>query len=326
MMKHFFGPIQPCLAVVVMLLGCSFGQAKENTYNWTAESKFEYAVKFLDKLKERFERRAALVDQEGGSKLVYSQENLVEVLGEPGSRRWEEFESNDLSRSRGEKALFAYAKDLEFFRRKLVEEEKKLAAVWKPEKEAEVAKTRVVEVFGENISSSRIGVILDNSPSMSPYLDKVRAAIQQRFSYEYVVEVDGSYLWSYSSRALGREFSEPPSRGFFYEEPAAGINPFTPDRFIVSVPGENWHQHFRQGEQDNMAAMWTMVKLMKVDTIYWFCDLDDETYEHAIATLGKLLKEGKTKLFVHTLDKNPDRALLKVIEDSGGKLIRERIR
>ena len=51
-----------------------------------------------------------------------------------------------------------------------------------------------------------------------------------------------------------------------------------------------------------------------------------ETYEAGERALWELLKENETKLFVHTLDKSPSKTLQKVIELSGGKLIKKRIR
>ena len=315
------------IILFVLVLPAMTVVGKENYSNWTREGIFDYSAKYLEKMKDRFERRSGLIEAGGGPSLVFDQTNLEEILGKPGSRKWEDFEKRELSQRNGEKALLAFAKDLELFRRLLIVEEKKMVAKWKP-KEGEAAKLepKMVEVFGEKIVSSRIGVILDNSPSMKPYLNQVRKQIETRFSYEYVVEIDGCFLWRWSNNDLGRDFREVSARGYFYEEPALGVNPFTPDRFVVKVPSENWHSHYRSGEQDTMAAMWTMVKLMKMDTIYWFCDLDDEIYEQATRELGKLVEESGTKLYLHTFDKKPNQGLARVVEASGGKVISERLR
>ena len=320
-MKSLIVPFVVLLAL--SLSGSLWG--REATGRWTDESIFEYSKTFLDNLRTRFERRAEKVAEHGGKPLTFETPAMVSVLGQKDSRKWEEWNENDLSQRYGEKALEAYARDLEAFRKQIVEAEAAVKSQWTPESDSPNSPPKVVTVFGEEITAKRIGVILDNSPSMSPFLDAVRNEIQQKFVYEYFVEVDGSFLrHSRGNYSRDRVWNEIGSRGWYYEEPAPGINPFSSNRFIRSVPQADWHYAQVAHQQDNLGAIFAMVTLMEVDTVYWFCDMDDEVDFDAAKVLLEILEPKGVKLYLHTMARNPSRDLATVVERSGGRVIRKK--
>ncbi len=136
------------------------------------------------------------------------------------------------------------------------------------------------------IRARRLGVILDDSPSMSPFLSDLRREIRRGFKGSVIREVTGCFLDVTNP-------TKPPPQLFYYD-PAAVMREF----------------------QD-------LIEKQKVDAIYWFCDLQDGETEDALLQLKSLLgtrRVGKrpVKLFVRSLDQKPGDELLEIIKMSGG--------
>jgi hypothetical protein len=55
-----------------------------------------------------------------------------------------------------------------------------------------------------------------------------------------------------------------------------------------------------------------------VDSIYWFCDLQDPQTKDGLYFLGDLLKTRKIKLYIKSMDKHPNSMLKSIISSTGG--------
>ena len=176
-----------------------------------------------------------------------------------------------------------------------------------------------------------MGAILDNSPSMKPYVEKLREEIASAFPDYRYLEVWGSFLrlerrgegWRGRHHSLDSDDGYEP---WYYAKPRLDQNPFDPRFFNPELPTKDLHYFVTGLERDNLSAIRALVELEEVDAVYWFCDFDDKIEKEAIAALGGLLKKNKAKLYVHTLKRAPSRALREVVERSGGAVIRKRIR
>lgn len=178
-------------------------------------------------------------------------------------------------------------------------------------------------IGGMSVRGERLGVVLDISGSMEPYLDELRAEIRRQFSSAVFLEVSGCSLRP--SRFDAQEFREDPPE----DAKRGGV----------------------------MDAFQELVQLHGVDSIYWFCDLQDARNEKALAELRSLVwgkemppleleetpnrpsgfggldqleeiqKNVSTReagdaavhLYVRSTDEFPDSILQRIIEESGGR-------
>lgn len=144
------------------------------------------------------------------------------------------------------------------------------------------------QVGGLNVIGERLGVILDISESMQRYLPELRSEIGAKFRNANFLEVEGCLLEPSSNRE---------------ELPASR-------RYSV------------------MNAMRELVEADKVDSIYWFCDLQDERTDQALAELRALLIEpdsgSPTRLYVRSTDDLPGKTLADIIATSGGAFEKRR--
>jgi hypothetical protein len=178
------------------------------------------------------------------------------------------------------------------------------------------------------VKGSSLGVILDVSGSMTSFLPALRENIRNQFPNAVFLEVAGCSLSSFSEETPGFGFTEPgdgPKRG--------------------SV----------------MEAIHELIKVSHVDSIYWFCDLQDVRTDDAIHELRELvagrpvarempatanrssgqfsrLDELKRMnanrpnrfgrpvfhLYIRSVGESPDPPLERVIEESGGSFQLER--
>lgn len=175
-------------------------------------------------------------------------------------------------------------------------------------------------VGGMMIRGGSLGVILDVSGSMTPYLQKLRQEIGEQFSDAVFLEVIGCSL-----HPLGAGFEHP--------------DPLPQGAIRNSV----------------MEALHELVSVHGVDAVYWFCDLQDSRLPEAVHEMremvaGKLLSKGSPskggggsgfsglddlermnegrsrplskpvfRLYIRSTDQSPDAALQKVITESGGE-------
>lgn len=122
------------------------------------------------------------------------------------------------------------------------------------------------KIFGNKITADKLGVILDVSPSMQPYLTQLKMEIRKNFPNAIIIPVEGCSVGSLS---------------------------------------ESTQAFCALGNQ-------------KVDSIYWFCDLQDPESHEGLDILNKIIKENNIKLYIKSLDKRPNPRLQSIISFSGG--------
>jgi hypothetical protein len=216
--------------------------AREYGGRWDDESIREYSLKYIDGTKERFAKRAARISQvleDYPGKVEYRQ------LTAPQKEAYDKFLKDRLNSSDREKLIRLILQDLEDARLKLIKWEEKAFKAWeKLPREVKEEKAAVIkgEIYGTEVTASNLGVLLDNSPSMRPYLEAVRSEIAKSFPNAQYRESAGSGIAfdvDYSSRAMQND------SWYYGEIPESGVNPFDP----------KWHQgkiqitlpaHYRQ--------------------------------------------------------------------------------
>jgi len=172
-------------------------------------------------------------------------------------------------------------------------------------------------VGGMLVKGNSLGVILDVSGSMTPYLEELRKEIREKFADAVFLEVTGCSLY--------------PTNGAEIPVPDASDGP----------------------KRDSvMLAMRELVEVHRVDSVYWFCDLQDSQSEDALHELEELVagstlprrtggapKEGFSgldelkklqdkseraapgsvfHLYVRSTDQRPESELGRIIRKSGG--------
>lgn len=296
---------------------------------WDKKWMTEYSMRLINWAKADFAKRSALVTQTTGEPAPLNYTHFHGELSKKDERFHNDFLQGTVSEVAGNRHIDAFLKDLERVRVELAAKEAQALPMWKvPSAEEPVMRSGTV--YETSINSRNLGVILDNSPSMEPYLEKVRAEINREFSGSYMVEVNGCEMWSWGGACP-----------WFYAEARNSINPFTPDRHCPSIPqiesksdaakrkgppAQPPYQMFWDCQHDATSALLGMVQLMKVDAIYWFTDFDDYANEAAVKMVAAPLLEGKIKLYAHTMKKAPAPLLKLLIEKSGGELIKKPVR
>lgn len=325
------------LALGVLCLGA---QAKEGRGSWDRESKAAYLIKLIDTLKIEQDERIARLEKEFSS--------LVPTLAYPHFDKFNAHENGKASirenflRGRlnaKQKAAFfeGVRKDLQDNQTKLYAAEKKAAALWKPEDKAaeDSDKEYTAEIFGQKVSAMRLGVILDNSHSMAPYMPVLRKKIEAGFPYCYFVEVKGCRivpLWCRLSRPIsqrmGLKYEENMQAAWFFADPGVNQNPFlphwhSPEKLQLT---QNSHGDWVRLSRNNFSAMLAMSHLLELDSIYWFSDFQDETTPRMRKLLLHFLAKKKVKLYLHSHDKRPHADLVKYARSSGGAYKKKKIK
>jgi len=287
--------------------------AAEMTGKWTDQSIAEYSQKLFDWLKENFTQRAETLRTETGSEFKLEYDYLGTTEDKKRLRVFEKFAEGRLSGSAAEKHIEACLTEFEKIRKALAAAEAVAANAWKAKNDDLLAKEGMI--YDTRVSAERLTVVLDNSPSMMPYLPKLRDEISRTFSNAYFVEVSGCAL------------DHPAVAPWFYAKPTAISNPFSPERHIPKVPTveEYPHSRFISWTRDAAAALVSMADLMKTDAIYWFCDFDDPTDDAVIKEIAQKILAQKVALYIHTLDKRPPKLLSTLAEKSGGAVVKKRI-
>ena len=290
--------------------------AGERTSSWDDESRQDWSYRLIEWLMEDFSQRAKLLEKHGGAVVPLQYDFLDFASDRKKKRTWEEFLQQDLSRREMEALLTGVFRELEEVRVSIAQAEAEAAQTWSPRAGLDDPEMVQGQIFGEDIDASRLGVILDNSYSMEPYLEQLRAEIRKDFPEAYIVETNGCHMESW-------RFMEP----WFYCAPLVGKNPFLAERHIPRVP--QWedepYSEYLFWTRNFPSAFRSMAELMHVDTIYWFCDFDDDHDGKTIELMQMLLKKHDITLYAHTLSKSPPRAVKALVEESGGKLIRKRL-
>lgn len=134
---------------------------------------------------------------------------------------------------------------------------------------------RIAEIGGIEIYSSNFGVILDVSGSMRSHIDPLKKEIEESFQSPLYREINGCSL-----------------------------------RVIPSSQASGFAR-----SNDTLGAIEEMIMVHEVDTIYWFCDLQDLREPQAIQRLRELLNMSGAKFYVRSVGKDPDSALKSLIHE-----------
>lgn len=126
------------------------------------------------------------------------------------------------------------------------------------------------EIGGTSIYSANLGVVLDISGSMTTFIEPLKKEIAASFTGPRYKEVIGCSL-GLSSRMAGSP--------------------------MVAV------------DRDTLAVIEELITVHKVDTVYWFCDLQDSRSVAALRRLRHLLRLGGVAFHVKSVDRSPDREL-----------------
>jgi hypothetical protein len=140
------------------------------------------------------------------------------------------------------------------------------------------------------VKAKKLGVILDNSGSMSEYLEDLRSEIRRGFKGSVVSEVWGCRLEAISEQ---RDTIIP---GLIYHDPAAV-----------------------------MKTVRKLIERDKVDAIYWFTDLRDGETAKALEELEEYLNvnggmNSRVKFYLRSIADEPSKELAEVIRRSGGEV------
>lgn len=281
---------------------------------WTTEWIVKYSMSLIEWAKEDLVKRAGLLKTLAEIDAPVEFKYFHGQLDKKSESFHKRFLAARLSDKDTAEHIASFLKELEPIRAAVAEKEAEAVPLWKSDQQGD-SPLKEGKIFDSSISSRRLGVILDNSRSMTPYLEKLRDEIAKDFNGCHIVEVDGCEFWQ-----NGGSFA------WFHTAPAAGINPFTPERHCPAVPQSGAHDAWADWTRDTMSAFAAMLINMNVDAIYWFCDFDDPVADAEIQKLGKVVLEKQAKLYVHTLSKSPPKLVDMLTERSGGKLIRKRIR
>ena len=273
-------------------------------------------------MKEDSRKRRALVEQTTNEPCPLNYNYFHGELSKKDAAFHANFLAESLSKTASRKHMESFLKDLERVRVELAAKEAAALPKWKKATAEEVA-MRSGSVYEIPINSRNLGVILDNSPSMSPYLEKVRAEINRDFSGSYMVEVNGCEMW-YSSGAYP----------WFYAETRDTINPFSPERRCPAIPQiesksdlakqktepkDPPYQFFWNCQHDAASAPLGMVQLMKVDAIYWFTDFDDPMSEAILKKIAPDILDSKVKIYTHSMKSSPPPLLRLLIENQAAR-------
>jgi hypothetical protein len=283
---------------------------------WTKEAIIRYSMYLVDWAKADLKKRAATLKQLADIEAPLDFKFFSGSLDKKDEAFHQRFLAARLSDKDTTAHISGLLKDVEAVRAFIATKEAEAVPKWKNDQEGDLP-LKEGKIFDSSISSRKLGVILDNSNSMTPYLDKLRTEIERDFASCHIVEVDGCEL------PAGQGRGQIP---WFYSAPAVGINPFTPDRHCPGIPQTEAHHFWANWTTDAPSAFVAMTNLMSVDAIYWFCDFDDPIADAEVAILGKAILEKKIKLFVHTLSKNPPKLLAALVERSEGKVIKKRLK
>ena len=308
-----------CIAAVFVLLAPA--QAREKTGGkWETGERADRAMQFLTRMKAEVEGRVARITAEGAKAPAVELPFLDSSTAgdEKTAAEWSTFIEGRMGEVPTTRWIARGLKELEVARKTLAAAEKPAAAEWNkkyPGGRKDVPLPAEVQAFiyEMDVQARNLGVILDNSPSMRPSLPAVREEISSRFAAARFVEVNGCHLET-SNKHWG------PYAEWYYVTMLEERNPFDSKWFLPQIPQTDIHYHMHAWQHGVLGAFRSMIELMDVDAVYWFCDFDDQVEPHGIRELESLLTKNKVKLYVHTVKSNPPPALASVIKKSGGKL------
>ncbi len=190
----------------------------------------------------------------------------------------------------------------------LVGEERKLMTSPFMMSESQSRNMVTAEVAGSKITASNLGVILDVSGSMSPYLEALREEILKSYPKAHFIEITGCHLGG-----------EGPYRAF-YSMPGMAENPFEPKQFHEKITSDMINS-FQAVSFDTLSAFLGLVENRNVDSVFWFCDLQDGMTPEAIETIEKMLAVHGTQIYVTSLGEDAPQDFKTAVESKDGHVV-----
>lgn len=237
--------------------------------------------------------------------LLQRAENLRQQLGETIEL---ELDGLDEANRRGKAAI------LEKANQKLKEQESIAFGAWESNplvdgtivSDGTEANQKVTTtILGSKVTASNLGVILDNSGSMDPYLTALRAEIREYYPKAHFAEVSGCRIWG---------------EGLFtyvYASSGTRGNPFDPDRFPVEVT-EELLEYTESIRYDPLSAFIGMIEARKVDSIIWFCDFNDSIDKDALDLLCRKILSHEVQVYITSVEDDGPEKLKEAVEKFEG--------
>ena len=279
---------------------------------------------YIQRTKIEFHHRANAVKNETDEVVTFKYTHFHN-MNKKELRFHDKFLEGRLSTEKIHIHINAFLRDLENNRKVLAIAEVKAEESWDKKHLKEnvtILKSKTGRIYETEISAKRLGVIIDTSTSMSPYLLRLRATIKNKFPNAYFIEIYGC-LFRNSHKRYGPYFSKV---HWYYIKAEEGENPFQKKFYCQQIPDKNIHSYMAGLKQGNVHAMCALALSKKVDAIYWFSDMKDPVIKSDLKTLTSLLKKTNLKIYAHTTFKSPTKPLRALIRDSGGEFIREKIK
>ncbi len=318
--------LKVCLCI---LLGVSVVLGGENYGRLDKGGFIEHSMEYLELIREDFEVRAERLKEFDGTVVELDYQYYANMTPEQ-EKNHRSFLAGRQKEDLSEAHIGKFLEDYERIRVKLAEAEANAFPKWeeKYREEKEEIDLMKADLFGTDVEAGVLGVVLDNSPSMSQYLDILRQHIGAKFPNSHFIEVKGSFLTFYPD--LGGKLAQ---SAWYFADPKPGENPFDPRYHAPSLvhehhsisprySGNNYYGYLWDVKRDNLSAFRALIELHGVDTLYWFCDFDDEEDDQTIEALGRLVKEHDVRLYIHTVGRRPPRDLDDIVDDSGGDVLR----
>jgi hypothetical protein len=294
--------------------------AGESFGPWSNGARVIAAMDFFERISAEFADRLRRLQEEGAASPVLPLPIVRSILSDKpgGDREIERYTEGKLGEGQTDRLTGRALAELEEAREELAAAEAKAAKAWAAKhkdgmKDVKASPEAEAYIYEMKVTARRLGVLLDNSRSMTSALPALRKTIGEKFLNTRFAEVDGCRL------TLDR-----PTWGPYPEwqsaTPLEFRNPFEPRWFLPEIPKKDIHYHSVEWERNTMAAFRSMVTLMEVDAIYWFTDFDDKIDSRTAQALEKLLTDNKVKLYVHTVKSTPPGIISSIIRRTGGNL------
>ena len=176
----------------------------------------------------------------------------------------------------------AHGKDFDRFKKKALKQLRIRQQALRAIQETTRQQTSDEVIKAHGIESARLGLILDNSASMTQFLPPLRRKIKKAFNKPTFLEVKGCKI----------------------------------------IPTRRVKARQKTQYSHTLDAIYDLIHLHRVDSIYWFSDLNDIQKDDALTQLSFLLQANAIKLYVSSIDKKPSPQLHEIIRESGGKFLR----
>jgi hypothetical protein len=156
------------------------------------------------------------------------------------------------------------------------------------------------------VAADRLGVILDISGSMHPFLEEIVRQIYRQFPHYELVLVEGCCVgwFARSEEQFGAIQIRQGGRAFF--EDLAG----------KYLPGNGYSSIEKAGTANVIASVQYLVKEKHCDAIYFFSDFRDVVNEDGVEKLKEVL-QGR-KIFLDSIGLAPQEDLERLAKRSGG--------